>query len=870
VRVTNPVRVRSEPGTATGSDTVIRTAQIGEEFEVRQDAAPVVADGYTWVPVVVDEKSAWIAEEGFLEAVNGWLSVPIGQDEIDAVYTSELPDGAATIAARNNDLYAVDQAGNDVAYWFWGATTGAGEWIPVTGDTRLRYHVAIPDANEKRVYVTGTITGLDVSSLVLARPFAWAPTLPAIENLSVVDDTGTLLADDYRSVGSAGDVGYQRYTIAGTENLLTIYFAYTVSMEPSVGDYGYGAAAYWYFEPGEYMVVESQFLFLQPLSVPLAKLTMTFDLPPDWIPVSRLFPRADYYEYDVSDTVIYNQTQTFYLWGPIGLGQFDVYTDTVGGVEFVVAVPPDNAALGSQIAATRFAANRYISQHLWPLGSGETPVRYINIYPGPIAGYAMSSRDHCHGDFRVVYDQNWLADRHRELTHVTFHEWFLHGQLEYPQWDVIHPAGWAEEGLIDYFGVRVALESGNWSAERANAEWRQMYENYATMILNTDYDVPLTGQFYMFPDDIRGYLWYHKGALVNYLLNYQVERLTGGQKSIEDVFRFLHDQVPNSEGHPLDVNEFVFAYNMVTGHDFSSFFAAYVKGIVPLPFIVDGNVFQVDETLLPETPRLEAQIIAQMALEYGLTGDDSDQDGLLDWVEQALGTRPDMADTDGDGLDDGVEFGAIADGRPGELPADFVPAISDPPGDSLADAAGTDITGLYATGFQGEDGEEWVYLAVQVTDATYNSAAWYEIHLDTGDHAYQYRFDNGYSYLWGRDGPTPVDIPAGQIRAHFDELLEVLIPLALVSDPETVKVQGWVRYGSDGFSGLNNVDLTDWGSVSIQPQLFITDPLNPDTDGDGVGDAEDEQPVSITGIPTASLSAAPSGDLDLLMTCLNI
>ncbi|MFN8437449.1 MAG: T9SS type A sorting domain-containing protein [Cytophagales bacterium] len=36
---------------------------------------------------------------------------------------------------------------------------------------------------------------------------------------------------------------------------------------------------------------------------------------------------------------------------------------------------------------------------------------------------------------------------------------------------------------------------------------------------------------------------------------------------------------------------------------------------------------------------------------------DTDEDGVLDYIETALGTDPNKADTDGDGIEDGVEFG---------------------------------------------------------------------------------------------------------------------------------------------------------------------------------------------------------------------
>ncbi|PIV33644.1 MAG: hypothetical protein COS34_06610, partial [Lysobacterales bacterium CG02_land_8_20_14_3_00_62_12] len=41
---------------------------------------------------------------------------------------------------------------------------------------------------------------------------------------------------------------------------------------------------------------------------------------------------------------------------------------------------------------------------------------------------------------------------------------------------------------------------------------------------------------------------------------------------------------------------------------------------------------------------------------YAYPNIDSDDDGLIDGFERIIGTRPDIADSDGDGASDGSEF----------------------------------------------------------------------------------------------------------------------------------------------------------------------------------------------------------------------
>ncbi len=86
VRIVSPVNIRLTPGTAAGVRTVLRSGRVGEEFDIRPGTAWVEAEGYTWIPVLVDGRDAWIAQNGFLE-----LLAPT-HDFNDAFFVS--PDGA--------------------------------------------------------------------------------------------------------------------------------------------------------------------------------------------------------------------------------------------------------------------------------------------------------------------------------------------------------------------------------------------------------------------------------------------------------------------------------------------------------------------------------------------------------------------------------------------------------------------------------------------------------------------------------------------------------------------------------------------------------------------------------------------------------
>lgn len=493
----------------------------------------------------------------------------------------------APSAARSDDPPLTPQAYLPLVSNARPSPTPTGVW--------LDYQVSIPDPSTPEVTIVGTVNGWTSSSLTLARPYAWVRTPPPIQSLAVTRGGGAPLSYSYVEIGPAGQEGHQHWVVADTTNVPTIQFSYSISLL---------ASEYWGFAPDQYAIIESQLVFLQPLIPELTALTMNFHLPTDWAPVTRLTAQGSRYAMVPNDIVNYgNPKEPYRLWGPMGLGRFEVMTDTAGGVEFIVAIPADNQALAASIASSRFAVYRLATQMLWPLNrSGSDTLRYVTFFPGGTEWF--HSRNHVHGDFRVISGSDDLYARQDDLAHCTFHEWFLHNDLDFPKWDVMFSEGWAVEGLMDFFGTETARLSGYWSEETANAERLSMFDAYTQTIRGTINDVPLVSLSSLSDLEARDVLWYRKGALVNYLLDYQVRKVTQGERSIWDVFRWLHENVPNSDSQRIGVNQFLLAYNTVTRHNFGPTFAAFITGTTPLPFIVNDGILYVDEAALPPAPPL--------------------------------------------------------------------------------------------------------------------------------------------------------------------------------------------------------------------------------------------------------------------------
>lgn len=189
------------------------------------------------------------------------------------------------------------------------------------------------------------------------------------------------------------------------------------------------------------------------------------------------------------------------------------------------------------------------------------------------------------------------------------------------------------------------------------------------------------------------------------------------------------------------------------------------------------------------------------------------------------------------------------DGQAGEYGLDQ-PLTEDPQGDSQSSEAGTDIKGVYAKTFLNENGDEELYLVLSTWDNQYNSNAWYEFRMNTPSDSYQYRLEGGRSYVWHceENGPC-VDVSDGRVDGQFKDWLEVKIPLDLLGDLGQITVRGVTRAGGDP-DVPDDVDWTSDGTFTITPQIFITDPLNLDTDGDGVSDGLEVQFGSDPADPT--------------------
>jgi hypothetical protein len=181
-----------------------------------------------------------------------------------------------------------------------------------------------------------------------------------------------------------------------------------------------------------------------------------------------------------------------------------------------------------------------------------------------------------------------------------------------------------------------------------------MHERYHKSIFGSVYDVPVTRARQTLSKTIEDrkmadVLTREKGALIAFMLDYEIRRRTGGQMSLDDlVSRMYAEFGPARESRTIDWGappdsppfsnaDILRTLNAMTGDEYTTLFDEYVYG---------NKELDLDEYLL-----------------------DNDADGLTDIDETFAGTDPRNPDSDGDGAMDGSDLNPlIFEARPSTTP----------------------------------------------------------------------------------------------------------------------------------------------------------------------------------------------------------
>jgi len=190
--------------------------------------------------------------------------------------------------------------------------------------------------------------------------------------------------------------------------------------------------------------------------------------------------------------------------------------------------------------------------------------------------------------------------------HEFFHVWNVKrlrpaalGPFDYTREDYT-PSLWFAEGVTSYYSYVHLLRSGIWSRQdllnRLAGEVRDLDRDPGRALMSAEsssfhawfYDRSPQMQETNFANATISY--YNKGALLGLLLDLEIRSRTDGQKSLDDVMRWMYQKLYDAPaatyylpGRGYEERDIVDALNAISGSDFSDFFARYVAGTAELP-----------------------------------------------------------------------------------------------------------------------------------------------------------------------------------------------------------------------------------------------------------------------------------------------
>ncbi len=145
---------------------------------------------------------------------------------------------------------------------------------------------------------------------------------------------------------------------------------------------------------------------------------------------------------------------------------------------------------------------------------------------------------------------------------------------------------WFSEGFTSYYTHRPLVTAGILERQKIYPSWagyyQDLYENAALYIKPVS---QYSFDSWIAESDIPDYtfrVFYRKGAYIAMLLDIDMRRRSGHQKSMDGFFRFLYQEVYKA-GKTFNLPEFLALLNRYSGNDYGEFFRKYVTGTEPLP-----------------------------------------------------------------------------------------------------------------------------------------------------------------------------------------------------------------------------------------------------------------------------------------------
>lgn len=635
-----------------------------------------------------------------------------------------------------------------------------------TNSLKLDYVLTITNPPSGQATVTMSISNLSTGTFEVEE-HGYHGLYVNVLSLSAHDSSGNPLPvehlPDSGSVYFGQPADVWRVQCGGATQIVIQY-----TVKPGLTDPGHGHRGY--IAP-DFAMLAGEYVFLVPKGSPADTVTVSFDLPAGWSAYTPWPRQGNIYDPSIPGLDVIESLSI----SDFALGQFDVYTRTIGTTEVAVAVYHHWAA----------DVKEKLAQWSWRIFDYQT-----SVFGDSVGTYYLAIFSPVAPDGSDIYAGEWSTSQGYSIrlegdgsfwgkwdmfAHQIFHRW--NGWA----WGMGGYYSWFGEGPNVLYEMKTITEL---RIARPYGDMEHQLQQYYTTYLN-DYvalgrDRPLASW------GLDEFLVYRKGAMVAFLMAKEIYLRTDGAHSFDEFLQVLFDKY----GHyaaPCSEECLKTELAALTGTDFTEFFDDYVYGTETLPM---------DWAFL-----------------------DNDGDGLSNALEIGWDTHPERSDSDGDGYDDAIEVRAGSDpldplsiphlvylpviardyASP-ELPINidgegqdwhlYEPAATDPQGDTIG-GPHTDMKAVFA-----ETDSNYAYCMVEAYDPPLLSEATIELNLDlvsadgntwelhTNIHS------DGSFHAWvdtNNDGIWE-EYPISGVLTAWGNVMELRLPLRRIGNPSQVRV----------------------------------------------------------------------------------
>lgn len=168
------------------------------------------------------------------------------------------------------------------------------------------------------------------------------------------------------------------------------------------------------------------------------------------------------------------------------------------------------------------------------------------------------------------------------MAHEIFHVWNGGIILQRSEYEV-----WFKEGFTQYYGYLTPYRVGFYDKssfvqflKRDYDEYIRKHESGEDMALTRVKEGLARQEHYRQGRSNNLWMMYNKGALVASLLDDEIKEKTNGQRSIDDLMRYMFTEFKDKR---YSTDDILNAVNKITGHDFTKFFVDFIYGKAKLP-----------------------------------------------------------------------------------------------------------------------------------------------------------------------------------------------------------------------------------------------------------------------------------------------